>query len=65
MSTHTYSITPRAYRRVSASAIANFAATGPQAARLAAFADVAASPAVQWDDHLLDRLVQPLSRIRE
>lgn len=65
MSTHTYSITPRAYRRVSAAAIANFAATGAQAARLAAFADVTASPAVHWDDHLLDRLVQPLSRIRE
>lgn len=65
MSTYTQFTTPRTYRRVSAAALAQLAATGPQAARLAALGETPASSAPLWDDRLLDRLVQPLSRIRE
>ena len=61
---------PRIYRRVSAtSGLVRYAATDVQAARLAAFADTPfeprTAPAPLWDDGLLDRLTQPLSRLRD
>lgn len=61
--------TPRTFRRVSAEAIAHFAATDAQAARFAALghfpANRAAAPARFWDSSLIDRLAVPLSRVRE
>ena len=69
MNTLTHLSTARTYRRISAAAIAHYASTAAQAARLAAvdsarFEPVNA-PSPLWDDGLIDRLSQPLSRIRE
>lgn len=61
--------TSRTFRRVSAEAIAHFAATDAQAARFAGFghfpANRSTAPARFWDNALLDRLSVPLSRVRE
>lgn len=69
MSTLGYFSTDRSTRRDPAAAIALHAATDAQAARLAAFGEARSEPrgarAPLWDDGLLDRLTQPLSRIRE
>lgn len=69
MDTFIHLSTPRTYRRVSAAAIANYASTDAQAARLAAFCEPrfepSGAPSPLWDDGLLDRLTQPMSRIRE
>ena len=69
MSTYLHLTTPRTFRRVSAQAIARHAATDAQAARLAAVDGYSfeprRAPAPLWDESLLDRLVQPLSRLRE
>lgn len=70
MSTYTNSYTTaRTLRRVSAEAIAHYATTSSQAARLAALGGAGASraepPTPLWDGALLDRLTAPLSRIRE
>lgn len=69
MSTSYHLPTARTYRRVSAAAIAHYAATDSQAARLAAIDggrfETANAPHPLWDDGLLARLTQPLSRIRE
>lgn len=61
--------TPRTFRRLSAEAIAHFAATDAQAARLAgpghypARRDSATTRI--WDSGLLDRLSTPPSRVHE
>lgn len=69
MGTTLHLTTPRTFRRVSAEAIARYAATDAQVARLAAVDGYSfespRAPAPLWDDALLDRLVQPLSRLRE
>lgn len=69
MSTYNHISTARTYRRVTAAAIAHYAATDSQAARLAAINggrfEAANLPHPLWDDGLLARLTQPLSRIRE
>ena len=61
--------TSRTFRRVSAEAIAHFAATDAQAARFASLghfpASRSAAPARFWDSSLIDRLATPLSRVRE
>lgn len=61
--------TPRTFRRLSAEALAHFAATDAQAARFAALghfpATRTAAPARFWDSSLLDRLSLPASRVRE
>lgn len=68
MSTYLHLPTTRTFRRVSAQAIARYA-TDAQAARLAAIDSHASeprrAPAPLWDESLLDRLVQPLSRLRD
>ncbi len=69
MSTTLHLTTSRTFRRVSAEAIARYAATDAQAARLAGVDGFSfeprRAPAPLWDDALLDRFVQPLSRLRE
>jgi hypothetical protein len=69
MATLTHITTPRTFRRVSAEAIAHFAATDAQAARFAGLghfpSNRSAAPARFWDSALLDRLSAPLSRVRE
>ncbi|MBC8009896.1 MAG: hypothetical protein H7067_07345 [Burkholderiales bacterium] len=69
MNTFGHLSTPRTYRRVSAAAIAHYASTDAQAARLAAFGETRfeprGAPTPLWDDGLLDRLTQPLSRLRD
>lgn len=65
MNAQSHLTTPRTYRRVSAAAIAQLAATGSQAARLAALGEPRPARVPLWDDALMDRLVQPISRIRE
>lgn len=54
---------------LSAAAIAHGFATDAQAARLAALGERSVEPRLAptslWDDGLLDRLTQPLSRLRE
>jgi hypothetical protein len=69
MNTLTHISTPRTFRRVSAEAIAHFAATDAQAARFAGIghfpSNRLAAPARFWDSALLDRLDAPLSRVRE
>lgn len=61
--------TVRTNRRASATVVGSYAATHAQAARFLAFeggaSEVPAVRAPLWDDTLLDRLTQPLSRIRE
>ncbi len=69
MNTLTHISTPRTFRRLSAEAIAHFAATDAQAARLVGIghypARRATTPARIWDSSLLDRLSTPLSRVHE
>jgi hypothetical protein len=69
MNAYTHLTTARTHRRVSAAAITRHAATDSHAARLAAIDggrfETANAPHPLWDDGLLARLTQPLSRIRE
>ncbi len=69
MNTLTHISTPRTFRRLSAKAIAHFAATHAQAARLAGLGPYPARRAIPaariWDSSLLDRLSTPLSRVHE
>ncbi len=69
MNAITHLSTARAPRRGSASAIAHYAATDAQAARFAAldaaYPETLSTRAPLWDETLLSRLTQPLSRIRE
>ena len=63
MNSFTHLSTARTYRRLSA------AATQAQGARLLALEEISFAPtstrAPLWDEDLLDRLTQPLSRVRE
>ncbi len=69
MNTLSHISTPRTYRRLSAEAIAHFAATDTQAARFASLGHYPthrSSAATRiWDSSLLDRLSTPLSRVHE
>ncbi len=70
MSSLTSISTARILRRVSAEAIAHFAATDAQAARLIGVGHYPGDNATGriaplWDAGLLDRLSLPLSRVRE
>ena len=69
MNALTHISTPRTFRRLSAEAIAHFAATDAQAARFARLGHypthrTAAATRI-WDSGLLDRLSTPLSRVHE